>query len=559
MLLLLLLLLSLSFVLVLASFVALNLLPFISQVDSSNISISTSISSNASVNIELKLQESLNGLREHYDQKAAALKAELQAMYKAQLKGLSSASASSISFETGSEGELSARDARISELMLQINGLNGRLQQSEGRFAGLEKQLAARDAKFAASLAMKDKQISELQAQVGDFMRKYNDLTNLHLALEVEVEAYGQLLANEEARLRIGGKSKTAGKRNLQPELRQLNDRFAVFIEENLKNIAAEKIELTMELQTIEVKHQQHLASVTGNYEIRLAEMQKRLDDALKAKTHMEVELKKLKDQVKDLTAKWKKAQSDASSFEAKWKAVEKDLASMTAKFNALMKEKQAALDALAKYKLELSELQVSSSAMRKELEAANMAKAILEAESGASQRDNQLNKSMFDAQVNELRMKTEFEMNEMDDSALIESDARLERSLHELRRNFEEKAAAMRLEMQGRYEGKIAALQGALSSASAKGSVLVSAVSASSGSKVASLEAEMQDLKAKLKMAEGRYATLQKAMQAKEAAFGSALSAKDSELQKIQAQVGWLLALALFLRGWADTLIYDL
>lgn len=287
------------------------------QVDSSNISISTSISSNASVNIELKLQESLNGLREHYDQKAAALKAELQAMYKAQLKGLSSASASSISFETGSEGELSARDARISELMLQINGLNGRLQQSEGRFAGLEKEMAARDAKFAANLAMKDKQISELQAQVGDFMRKYNDLTNLHLALEVEVEAYGQLLANEEARLRIGGKSKTAGKRNLQPELRQLNDRFAVFIEENLKNIAAEKIELTMELQTIEVKHQQHLASVTGNYEIRLAEMQKRLDDALKAKTHMEVELKKLKDQVKDLTAKWKKAQSDASSFEA--------------------------------------------------------------------------------------------------------------------------------------------------------------------------------------------------------------------------------------------------
>ena len=56
------------------------------QVDSSNLSMSTLISSIASVNTKLKLQESLKGLREHYNARAAALKAELQAMYKAQLQ-----------------------------------------------------------------------------------------------------------------------------------------------------------------------------------------------------------------------------------------------------------------------------------------------------------------------------------------------------------------------------------------------------------------------------------------------------------------------------------------
>ena len=56
------------------------------QVDSSNLSVSTLISSIASVNTKLKLQESLKGLREHYNARTAALKAELQVMYKAQLQ-----------------------------------------------------------------------------------------------------------------------------------------------------------------------------------------------------------------------------------------------------------------------------------------------------------------------------------------------------------------------------------------------------------------------------------------------------------------------------------------
>ena len=158
-------------------------------------------------------------------------------------------------------------------------------------------------------------------------MKKYNDLKNLHLAMEVEVEAYGQLLANEESRLKInpsaaaakrGGSSR--GKANLQQELRQLNDRFAIFIEENLKNMAAEKVQLTMELQTIEVKHQKQLATITGNYELRLAETQKLLDDALKLKAHLEVEVQKLKDRVKELTGQLNKATSEASALAAKLK-----------------------------------------------------------------------------------------------------------------------------------------------------------------------------------------------------------------------------------------------
>ena len=56
------------------------------QVDSSNLSVATLISLEASVNIELKLQESLKGLREHYDARAASPTAELQTMYKAQLQ-----------------------------------------------------------------------------------------------------------------------------------------------------------------------------------------------------------------------------------------------------------------------------------------------------------------------------------------------------------------------------------------------------------------------------------------------------------------------------------------
>ena len=99
------------------------------------------------------------------------------------------------------------------------------------------------------------------------------------------------------------------------------------------------------------------------------------------------------------------------------------------------MKEKQVGLDALAKYKAELAELQLSFSAMRKELEMANLAKANLETEMASFQRDSETSKTMYDAELKELRMKTEFEMSEMDDSALIESDARLEKSLHDLRR----------------------------------------------------------------------------------------------------------------------------
>ena len=56
-----------------------------------------------------------------------------------------------VSFESDSEADLTAKDAQISALLLQINELH----MSQGKVAFLEKEMAGRDVKHAAAIALK--------------------------------------------------------------------------------------------------------------------------------------------------------------------------------------------------------------------------------------------------------------------------------------------------------------------------------------------------------------------------------------------------------------------
>ena len=50
---------------------------------------------------------------------------------------------------------MTAKDAQISALQLQINELQDQLQMSQGKVALLEKEMAGRDVKHAAAIALK--------------------------------------------------------------------------------------------------------------------------------------------------------------------------------------------------------------------------------------------------------------------------------------------------------------------------------------------------------------------------------------------------------------------
>ena len=70
-----------------------------------------------------RLQESLQDLRRHYDEQAAALKSQLEDMYETKITGMQDQLNRSQSEDQGMQEELSTGKLKIGELSSQVNSL----------------------------------------------------------------------------------------------------------------------------------------------------------------------------------------------------------------------------------------------------------------------------------------------------------------------------------------------------------------------------------------------------------------------------------------------------
>lgn len=312
-----------------------------------------------------------------------------------------------------------------------------------------------------------------------------------------------------------------------QEALQGLNDRLAAYIDK-VRSLEAENSRLSMQVRSTEEIVKREVTSVKTLFESELAELRKLLDDTSKEKARLQIEANKYKTDYDDLLAKYTKRDRDASALERRVSVLERQLAD----FQARDWEKEN-----LNLKNELDRLEKQLAAAKKQLEEETLQRVDLQNRVKTLKEDLHFKSQVYEQELEESRVRTTTQMEEVDSRVEQEYETRLQDALREIRAQHDYDLQSVKVELEGLYENKMEDLRKQLerSSASSEGTWEELMVSRRS---VDELTAELGKLKSENAGLEIRVRDLDIQLERERSDFRLRLRSKDDELAALRVQL---------------------
>ncbi|GFO46387.1 lamin [Plakobranchus ocellatus] len=312
-----------------------------------------------------------------------------------------------------------------------------------------------------------------------------------------------------------------------QEELQGLNDRLAAYIDK-VRSLEAENNRLSLQVRSTEEVVRREVTSVKTLYESELAELRKLLDDTAKEKARLQIEANKYKADYDDLLGKFNKRDREASGLERRVHVLERQLADLQGR--ELEKENQ-------NLKNELAKLENQLATARKQLEDETLLRVDLENRVKTLKEDLHFKSQVYEQELEESRVRTTTQLEEVDGRIEQEYEARLQDALREIRAQHDYDLQSVKVELESMYESKIEDLRSQVarsnSSSSAAWDELVTARQT-----IDELQTELNKIKSEYAGYEQRIKDLEKQLARERDEFRGRLAQRDAEISGLRTQV---------------------
>nr|KAG5687541.1 hypothetical protein BaRGS_013643 [Batillaria attramentaria] len=184
------------------------------------------------------------------------------------------------------------------------------------------------------------------------------------------------------------------------------------------------------------------------------------LDETAKEKARLQIEANKYKTEYEDLLAKFNRRDRDATNAERRLEALEAQVADLQAKLNEADAPRKRLEKENANLRAEIAKLEKQLAVAKKQLEDETLLRVDLENRVQSLKEDLHFKSQVYEQELEESRVRTTTQIEEVDGRLEQEYEARLLEALRDIREQHEVDLQTVRSELETLYENKIADLK---------------------------------------------------------------------------------------------------
>ena len=322
-------------------------------------------------------------------------------------------------------------------------------------------------------------------------------------------------------------------------ELQGLNDRLAAYID-RVRFLENENNRLQVAVRSTEETVTREVSSIKNLYETELEDARKLLDDTAKEKARLQIEASKLKAEADEWKSKYYKRDKEAKDAEGQLQGLQKELADLEGKLAVSEQQRKHWEREYNKIKGDISGLERQLATSKKQLEEETLSRVDLQNRLQTMKEELTFKSQMHEQELNETRIRTTQEIEEVDSSVRIDYETRLADALRQLREESDEKLLQGKVEFESIYERRIEDLQSQLER-TMNDSTAHNVDAYTYRKQVDELNADLARLRDQNIMLESRVKDLEKQLSRDQEDFLERLAQKDQDFQNLQGNLNEL------------------
>lgn len=322
-------------------------------------------------------------------------------------------------------------------------------------------------------------------------------------------------------------------------ELSSLNDRLAAYID-RVRYLENENSRLQVAVKSTEETVTREVSSVKHLYEQELEDARKLLDDTAKEKARLQIEASKLKAETDEWRSKYYKRDKEAKDAEGQLLGLQKDLADLEGKLAVSEQQRKHWEKEYNKIKGDIAMLERQLATSKKQLEEETLARVDLQNRLQTMKEELTFKSQMHEQELNETRVRTTREVEEVDSSVRMDYETKLQDALRQMRDESDEKLFVGKQEIETVYERRIDDLQSQLER-TMNDSTVHNHDAYTYRRQVDELNSELARLRDQNVSLEGRVRTLEAQLMKEQDDFLERLAQKDLDMTALQENLNEL------------------